>query len=226
MPESPISFTVERSNRKTIGLYVERDGSVLVRAPLTEALERIEAVVDAKRKWIYRAQARWAALNPLQSGREFVSGETVYLLGQPHRLDFRAEASRGVQKEGDLLVMRTDEKPWAEELLKSHFRAEGLLKLPGLVQQHARSMGLSPGTVRVQELGHRWGSCSAKGSLNFNWKAMAAPVEVLRYLVVHELAHLRHKNHSPQFWRVVETEMPDWARHAEWLTAHGAEMVL
>ncbi|MHA7601737.1 M48 family metallopeptidase [Alicycliphilus denitrificans] len=226
MPESPISFTVERSNRKTIGLYVERDGSVLVRAPLTEALERIKAVVDAKQKWIYRAQARWAALNPLQPGREFVSGETVYLLGQPHRLDFRAEAGRGVQKEGDLLVMRRADRAQAEELLKSYFRTEGLKKLPKLVQQHAQRMGLSPGTVRVQELGHRWGSCSAKGNLNFNWKAMAAPVEVLRYLVVHELAHLRHKNHSSQFWHVVETEMPDWARHAEWLTEHGAEMVL
>lgn len=226
MQESPISYTLERSSRKTIGLYVERDGSVLVRAPMLEPLERIKAMVDVKRKWIYRAQARWAALNPLQPGREFVSGETVYLLGQPHRLDFRAEASRGVRKEGDLLVMRTDDKPRAEELLKSYFRAEGLIKLPTLVQQHAQSMGLSPGSVRVQELGHRWGSCSAKGNLNFNWKAMAAPVEVLRYLVVHELAHLRHKNHSPQFWRVVETEIPDWARHAQWLTAHGAKMVL
>ena len=122
--------------------------------------------------------------------------------------------------------MRTDDKPRAEELLKSYFRAEGFMRFPALVQQHAQSTGLSPGTVQVPELGHRWGSCSAKGNLNFNWKAMAAPVEVLRYLVVRELAHLRHKNHFPQFGHLVETEIPDWVRHAEWLTAHGAEMVL
>ncbi|WP_287924885.1 SprT family zinc-dependent metalloprotease [Diaphorobacter sp.] len=226
MSELPIPFIVGRSNRKTVGLYVERDGSVLVRAPESVPLERIKAIVEAKRKWIYKAQARWAVLNHQQPRHEFVSGETVYLLGQPHRLDFRTGASRGVHQEGDVLVLRADDRPRAEELLKGYFRAEGLARIPALVQQHAQSMGLSPGFVRVQDLGHRWGSCSAKGNLNFNWKAMAAPIEVLRYLVVHELAHIRHKNHSSQFWRVVEAEMPDWARHAGWLTAHGAEMVL
>lgn len=226
MPEPTISYSVERSARRTVGLYVERDGSVLVRAPQSASDERIAAVVRAKQKWIFRAQARWAALNPQHGQREFVSGETIYFLGQPHRLDFRADARPGVRQEGHIFVLRTADKPRAESLLKDFYRAEGLVRLPDLVQQHSASMGLTPARVKVQELGHRWGSCSAAGTLNFHWRAMAVPLEVLHYLVVHELAHLTHRNHSAEFWRTVEAEMPGWQVQAKWLAERGAQMTL
>lgn len=226
MPEPTISYAVERSARRTIGLYVERDGSVLVRAPQSATDERIAAVVRAKQRWIFRAQARWAALNPQHSQREFVSGETIYFLGKPHRLDFRPDAEPGVCREGDVFILQTAGKPRAEALLKDFYRAEGLARLPALVKQHSASMDLTPGRVRVQELGHRWGSCSASGTLNFHWKAMAVPLEVLHYLVVHELAHLVQRDHSAKFWQLVEAEMPGWQQQAAWLAAHGAEMTL
>lgn len=226
MPEATVSYAVERSARRTIGLYVERDGSVLVRAPQSATQERIAAVVQAKQRWIYRAQARWAALNPQHSQREFVSGETIYFLGQPHRLDFRPEAAPGLRLEGDVFILRPVDKPRAENLLKDFYRAEGLVRLPELVQQHSVSMGLKPGRVRVQELGHRWGSCSTAGTLNFHWKALAVPLEVLHYLVVHELAHLVQRDHSSKFWQVVDAEMPGWKPLAQWLDFHGAQMTL
>lgn len=226
MPEPTISYSVERSARRTVGLYVERDGSVLVRAPQSASDERIAAVVRAKQKWIFRAQARWAALNPQHGQREFVSGETIYFLGQPHRLDFRQDAEPRVRREGDVFILRAADKPRAESLLKDFYRAEGLARLPDLVRQHSASMGLIPARLRVQELGHRWGSCSATGTLNFHWKAMAVPLEVLHYLVVHELAHLVHRDHSAKFWQLVEAEMTGWKPLAHWLDLHGAQMTL
>jgi predicted metal-dependent hydrolase len=226
MADSPIQYLVERSNRRTIGLYIERDGSVLVRAPTSTTDERIAAAVKSKQKWIYRAKARWTALNPLQAQKEFVSGETVYFLGQPHRLDFRPDAPPGLERIGDVFVLNVVDKARAEELLKDFYRAEGLARLPALVKQHATSMGLVPGAVRVLDLGHRWGSCSAKGTLNFHWKAMAVPLEVLHYLAVHELAHLVHRDHSGAFWTLVEAEMSGWQANARWLAEHGAQMTL
>jgi predicted metal-dependent hydrolase len=219
-------YVVERSARRTIGIYVERDGSVRVRAPAAASDQRIAAIVRAKRSWVYRAQARWAALNPVQPTKEFVSGETVYFLGQPHRLDFRTDSPRGVQLVGDVFLLNREDQPQAEALLRAFYRAEGLRRLPSIVHEHASSMGLHPGTVKVLDLGHRWASCSRNGSLNFHWKAMAAPVEVLHYLAVHELAHLTHRNHSPAFWQAVEAEMPSWKRHAAWLAERGAQMTL
>jgi len=226
MSASTIAYAVQRSARKTIGLYVERDGSVLVRAPEAASDERIAAAVRSKERWIFRAQARWAALNPQAAQREFVSGETIYFLGQPHRLDFRPDADPGVLREGDVFTLQAADKPRAESLLKEFYRAQGLRRLPALVEQHAASMGLVPGHIRVQELGHRWGSCSDNGTLNFHWKAMAVPLEVLHYLVVHELAHLVQRNHSAKFWKLVEMEMPGWQEHASWLEARGSEMTL
>lgn len=226
MRDAPLRYSIERSNRRTIGLYVERDGSVLVRAPQAATDERIAAVVNAKLKWIYRTQARWAELNPARPRKEFVSGETVYFLGQPYRLDFVPDARRGIRLVGDAFVMHADDRSRAEHLIKNFYRAEGLVRLPAMVRQHSTSMALSPGSVRVQELGHRWGSCSPKGNLNFHWKALAVPVEVLRYLVVHELAHLVHRDHSPHFWALVEAEIHGWRAQATWLSDHGAEMTL
>ncbi|MBN8503361.1 MAG: M48 family metallopeptidase [Burkholderiales bacterium] len=224
--EPSISYAVERSARRTIGLYVERDGGVLVRAPQSTTDERIAAVIKAKQKWIYRAQARWAALNPQHAQREFVSGETIYFLGRPHRLDFRLDAAPVVLLEGELFILRTADRPRAESLLRDFYRSAGQDRLPELVQMHSVSMGLTPARIRIQELGHRWGSCSEAGTLNFHWKAMALPLEVLHYLVVHELAHLGQRDHSPNFWRLVEREMPDWRTHAKWLDFHGAQMTL
>lgn len=226
MPDAPLQYTVERSNRRTIGLYVERDGSVLVRAPQSTPDERISAVVKAKLKWIYRTQARWVELNPQQVAKEFVSGETVYFLGQPHRLDFRPDAKPGLEQVGDTFVLNTSDRGRAEELLKAFYRAEGLVRLPELVKAHAVPMAVTPTSVRVQELGHRWGSCSQRGGLNFHWKALALPVEVLHYLVVHELAHLTHRDHSPQFWLTVEAAMHGWQAQDKWLADNGAEMTL
>ncbi len=225
--EAMFAYSVERTARRTVGIYVERDGSVLVRAPEALADARIAEVVRSKADWILRAQARWAALNPGRARKEFVSGETVYFLGQPCRLDFRSDAkSASVFRSGDIFVLHSGDKERAEDLLKAFYRQEGLSRLPELVAQHSRSMGLTPKAVRVLELGHRWGSCSPGGTLNFNWKSVAVPIEVLHYLVVHELAHLQQRNHSPEFWRVVEMELPDWRRNANWLDLHGAQMTL
>lgn len=226
MTETPIAYVVERTARQTVGIYLERNGSILVRAPKAVSDERIAAVVKAKLPWVYRAQARWAELNPQPAPKEFVSGETVYFLGQPHRLDFRSDVERPLERVGDVFVLDRAQRGQSEALLKAFYRQEGLKRVPEMVAQHAKSMGVSPNQVRIQELGHRWGSCSEKGTLNFHWKALAIPVEALHYVVVHELAHLTHRDHSSKFWGLVERELSGWQRHEQWLAEHGAQMTL
>ena len=79
-------------------------------------------------------------------------------------------------------------------------------------------------TIRDQKT--RWGSCSAKGTLSFNWRLMLAPPAVLDYVVVHELCHLTHMNHSNAFWELVESDCPDYRAHRKWLKEHGQELIL
>ena len=222
----PISYVIERSARRTIGIYVERDGQVRVRAPEKATDERIATVVNSKLPWVYRTLARWSTVSSGHTRKEFVSGETIYFLGRPHRLDFREDTSKPLELAGDIFVVRRDCQSETETLLKTFYRDEGLRRIPAMVEEHARTMGLTPARVRVLDLGHRWGSCSESGTLNFHWKALGVPLEVLHYLVVHELAHLERRDHSARFWSIVEAEMPNWKDHARWLTACGAQMAL
>lgn len=87
---------------------------------------------------------------------------------------------------------------------------------------YAARMGVTYGTISIREQKTRWGSCSSKGNLNFNWKLVLMPEEIMDYVVVHELAHRREMNHGPAFWKIVESVLPDWRRRKEWLRKNGS----
>ena len=221
-----VEYSVARSTRKTAAIYVERDGTVTVKAPQAASEQQVQRLVERKLPWIYRTQAKWSELNHEPTGKEFVSGETFYFLGQACRLDVASDVSEPLLLVGDRFVLHADRMYQAEELLRAFYRRAGYERLPGLIATHSQSMGVRPGRLRVWELNHRWASCSPAGNLNFHWRALGAPLDVLHYLVVHELAHLKERNHTPQFWQFVEMEMPGWREASDWLKSHGARMSL
>jgi predicted metal-dependent hydrolase len=94
-----------------------------------------------------------------------------------------------------------------------------------LVDDEAPALGVSVERIQVRDQRTRWGSCSARGTLSFNWRLVLAPFEVLDYVVVHELCHLREPNHSRRFWRLVESRRPDWRTQRDWLHEHGPELL-
>ena len=91
-------------------------------------------------------------------------------------------------------------------------------------EYYARLMGVTYGRISIREQKTRWGSCSSKGNLNFNWRLILAPEEVLDYVVVHELAHRREMNHSKAFYAVVESMLPDYRRAQKWLRDNGQSL--
>lgn len=221
-----VAYEVKRSGRRSVAIYIERDSTVSVRAPLDMTDGQIQRVVEKKLPWIYRNLALWRELNPAPAPKEMVSGESFYFLGRPCVLDFRESQAQPLVLDGDRFILSAGRRGKADELLRAFYRREGYARLPAVIAAHAKSMGVRPGKLRVWELGHRWASCSPAGNLNFHWKAMGAPLEVLEYLVVHELAHLKERGHSPRFWKEVEKVMPDWKSRAEWLKQNGATMTL
>ena len=91
---------------------------------------------------------------------------------------------------------------------------------------YAPRIGVSYGRVAIRDQRSRWGSCSAKGNLNFNWKLIMAPPEALTYVVIHELCHLIEFNHSPRFWALVQAQMPEYEIWKKWLKQHGGELTI
>jgi predicted metal-dependent hydrolase len=94
-----------------------------------------------------------------------------------------------------------------------------------LCEEEAAELGVRWSRIDIRDQRSRWGSCSTRGTLSFNWRLVLAPFEVLDYVVVHELCHLREPNHSRKFWRLVESRRPDWRRHRDWLHEHGPELL-
>jgi predicted metal-dependent hydrolase len=94
-----------------------------------------------------------------------------------------------------------------------------------LCDQEAEPLGVRWSRIEVRDQRSRWGSCSTRGTLSFNWRLVLAPFEVLDYVVVHELCHLREPNHSPRFWKLVESRRPEWRQQRDWLHEHGPELL-
>ena len=94
-----------------------------------------------------------------------------------------------------------------------------------VLEEEAPVLGVSYSRVQIRGQRTRWGSCSARGTLSFNWRLVLAPFEVLDYVVVHELCHLREPNHSPRFWHLVASRRPSWRRQRDWLSLHGPELL-
>ena len=94
-----------------------------------------------------------------------------------------------------------------------------------LIDEEAPEIGVEPVRVQIRDQRSRWGSCSTRGTLSFNWRLVLAPFDVLDYVVVHELCHLREPNHSLRFWKLVEQRRPDWRAQRDWLHEHGPELL-
>jgi hypothetical protein len=94
-----------------------------------------------------------------------------------------------------------------------------------LIDDEAPEIGVEPKRIQIRDQRSRWGSCSTTGTLSFNWRLVLAPFEVLDYVVVHELCHMREANHSGRFWKLVEARRPDWRAHKGWLDEHGPELL-
>lgn len=157
------------------------------------------------------------------------SGKALYRDGEPFPylgkeyvlkiLRYRSYQKPGVMLEGETLAVLTARADTAtvEGAVKKWYRQQAGIVVAARVEYYQKALKEDVGTVRIKDVRSRWGSCSSKRNLNFNWRLVMAPPEALDYVVVHELCHLKEMNHSPAFWRLVEGILPDYRKQREWL---------
>jgi predicted metal-dependent hydrolase len=223
-----IEYCLKRSERKTASIYIERDGKVTVIVPAKLTAPEIDALLESKRRWIYQSLAEWQDLNAQRVQREYVNGEGFLYLGRSYRLKRVKGLAEPVMLKEGYFCLRTSirTRPEADAAFTAFYRQKGLSRIPPRVEHFEKKLGVQPKVVRVIDLKHRWASCSAGGNLNFHWKCMMAPLSVLDYVVVHELAHLVHPNHTTAFWSLVDKVLPDYQERKDWLRVNGAGMDL
>jgi len=215
------------SRRSTTDIVIERDGKIVVRPPVDFTPEQVDALVESKRIWIYRNLAEWKDLNTAAVAREWVNGETFLYLGGAYRLALVNEQDRALMlKDGRFCLSRElieqGGKDAARRAFEQFYIDKGQLRFAERVAFYAPKVGVSAAGIKVKNMGYRWASCGTSGVLNFHWKCMMAPPRIIDYIVVHELCHFHHRNHSDAFWNEVDKVMPDWREKKEWLRKRGA----
>ena len=223
-----IEYTLVRSRRKTASIYIERDGKVSVLVPEKLTARQVDDILESKRKWIYQSLAEWQDLNANRIQRDYVNGEGFLYLGRTYRLKLVSDLPEPLMLKDGYFCLRATKgtAPDADAAFREFYRVKGATRIPPRVAYFQAKMGVKSKSIKIMELKHRWASCTTNGNLNFHWKCMMAPLTIIDYIVVHELAHLIHANHSTAFWNEVDKVMPDFQDRKNWLRDHGAGMDL
>jgi predicted metal-dependent hydrolase len=212
---------VIHSKRKTFALMIERDGSLTVRAPLRATRKQIEEIVEKHRGWIERKQQEMASRKQETRLPQVQKGELFWFQGKQYPLSISEKSSHAVKLYGNRIILSKEVLQDGRAVIESWYRNMARLFLSMRVSKLAFEYGLNPTNVRITSARTRWGSCSAKGAINFSWRLIMAPVEVIDYVIVHELAHLKQRNHSKAFWAEVEAMLPGFREQRKWLKENG-----
>jgi len=208
---------IVRSNRKTLSISVDCFGKLIVRAPYACDEARINRFLREKESWIVKHQTQKAGAKESLPPQD-LDGFSFLLLGEPHTICLWDQKKIAYDRQNFRLFIPRENaaervRGWLKENAKRIF-----LKL---ATERAAQMGVSFPSLTVNGASSRWGSCSYNGALHFSFRLIYAPKEMIDYVVVHELAHILHHNHSAAFWREVEKILPDYRKKRAWIKERG-----
>ena len=208
---------IRKKSQKSLSMSVERDGTVVIKAPPTVPDERIAQFLEQNRNWIEKVISRYEEKNLLKRYR---NGEKFLYLGKEYELLITDKQIEPLILK-DKFYLHKNSLENARDIFLAWYKREAKRVIDKRVKHYASLGGYNYSKVTVKDLQTRWGSCTSKGNLAFNWRIIMAPIEVLDYVVVHELSHLREMNHSKRFWQEVERLMPDYEEKDKWLRKNG-----
>lgn len=219
-------YTLIRSpRRRTVGITVNTDGTVVVRAPERLSETTIRQMVERKADWIRSKISEKLHAQDSLRPRTYENGEEILFLGKAYRLE-KVPGGNGVSLTGDRLRvgmpsgLTGDERSRIIAILSGWYRDQAVRHIAERILFWRERVNAFPKTMRVKRLRSRWGSCSNRGNLNFNWLLILAPPPIVDYVVVHELCHFHHPDHSAAFWDTVGTALPDYKERRKWLKAN------
>jgi predicted metal-dependent hydrolase len=223
-----ITYTLKRSQRaKYLRLEIRQGEGLIVVMPRTYDLRLLEDFLQLRSSWIVRRLEQFCPDGTANNERKLMNGDGVPYLGRELRLVVtRSDGNQGkiAMKGDELLVVRPSNGADRGHLVEIWYRWRAATFFRERVSLLSRRFGLTYGRITVRGQKTRWGSCSRKGNLSFNWRLLMAPANVVDYVIIHELAHLREMNHTARFWKVVAEQCPSWREDRRWLSEHGTEL--
>jgi predicted metal-dependent hydrolase len=210
-----IDFRLEYSDRKSLGITVTPEMEVLVKAPAGTSIEKIKEKIRKKAPWIIKQQSFFLSFQPKTPTRKYISGETHLYLGRQYRLQIHLGNDESVKLKGKFIEVTATQKTRAKDLLKDWYleqaKAKFLLIAAPLIEKFKKYKVESISMV-LREMPTRWGSCTPKGKIILNPELVKAPKGCIEYVIIHELCHLVHHDHTQRFIDLQTKEMKDWEK--------------
>ncbi len=225
-----LEYTLIQSARRDVLLQALPEAGIRVYAPKAMRLRDVDALVRGKAEELRKMQRDVEAkLAENRRAHPVTDGSPLLIEGRRCALRLHRGARRSGRLEGDeyhLTLPDPDSDAAVRAAVRSTLSAVALKRIRERLDHYIPRIGRAPGRVAIRDQKSRWGSCSAKGNVNFNWKLIMAPPPALDYVVIHELCHLYEFNHSPRFWARVEAQMPEYAVWKKWLKEHAGDLYL
>jgi predicted metal-dependent hydrolase len=221
-----VEIRVSRSERARVARIIlgpRRPLEAVVPAGMT--MKELDRFLVSKSAWIAKKLAAVEKIVSRPRRLGFDRPNTVWLDGEPVAVEWRPECRAVARRSVDgPIIVGGETHDQAQAALERLCRREATARLRQIVEREASRLKLAPRSVAVRDQRTRWGSCSAKGNLSFSWRLIMAPPQVLEYVVVHELSHLREASHSKRYWQILEAAFPGWQEPARWLRENGHEV--
>lgn len=226
-----VEFDVVYRKRKTLEISVEPPNVITVVAPNNTPENIIIEKIKSRAEWIVQKIYSFKDMQYQKINREFVSGESFMYLGRNYSLqvvideNIKKPEVKLYHSKFYVTIAKRDDKA-IHKAMEEWYRKKTKEKIEERIKYYERFFNLTPTAVKIKEQQKRWGSCTAKNELLFNWRCAMARTNALDYIVVHEMCHMYHKNHSKEFWELLNSIMPDYEGRKEWLKNYGVRMDL
>lgn len=218
-----LAYTIKRSaKRKQLTITVERDRSVIIHAPESTSEEKIRQIVESKRQWIYGKTTHTQKYRelPHPPGKELVNGESALYLGRHYQIEITLDSATEIRFEQRFLIPASFSGE-RKQVLRNWYIDRAKEKILPRAKKFASDLGVEFANAKIVDNRYRWGSCTTKDNINFNWRLIKAPMYVLDYVIVHEITHLLEANHTPRFWNIVRAQSPKMEKAKQWLLENG-----
>jgi predicted metal-dependent hydrolase len=210
-----IDFRLEYSARKSLGITVTPEMEVLVKAPTDTTMERVKEKIRKKAPWIIKQQSFFLSFQPKTPQRKYISGETHLYLGRQYRLLIHIDEEESVKLKGKFIEVTLNEKSRAKTLLSNWYLQNARIKFQMIAApliDRFKKYKVEPSSIVLREMPTRWGSCTSKGKIILNPELIKAPKGCIEYVIIHELCHLIHHDHTQKFIDLQTKEMKDWEK--------------
>ncbi|MEM4255330.1 MAG: SprT family zinc-dependent metalloprotease [Candidatus Norongarragalinales archaeon] len=229
--EQKIEFErLASKSKNTITIQVDSGKKVSVKAPTDLSEGELTRIVKTKTSWIIDKFQRIDEIKGFENTREFVSGESFLYKGKLLRLKvIPAPDAEEVYTDTTTIFCKTGNSKNPEriaQLLEEWYKQRAKQYLENRVLRFSNKFKKKPAKIRIRNQSLRWGSCTKKGEILLNWRIIMAPPSVIDYVIIHELAHLKEKNHTKEFWELVKNAMPNYEEKREWLRVNGTLLSL